>query len=229
MTKPKTKYNISEDLLPLAHPVDNLKLLPGNPRRGDVQSVKASLEKYGQVKPIVGRVEENGDEIVLAGNTTLTAARELGWTHVAVTWASQLDDKRAVGFALADNRTHDLGEYDNDALLDMIATVKDDEPLFASTGYDDDFVLSLLSDEPDVAVGLDDEDDEQDEDDVEDEPSAPRPPGNPVVQYAIIFDDEPQQQLWCSFVRWLKRTYPDHDTVAGRLNEFLEGIVPQED
>lgn len=45
--------------------------------------------------------------------------------------------------------------------------------------------------------------------------------GTPVIQYALIFDTEAQQQRWYDFARWLKATYAG-ETLAARLDEFLE-------
>ena len=61
---------IVPDLAPLAYPVAKLSPLPGNPRRGDVQSVARSYSTFGQRKPIVARREGDGG-IVVAGNHQL--------------------------------------------------------------------------------------------------------------------------------------------------------------
>lgn len=49
---------INADLLGLAQPVDSVSLLPGNPRRGNVEAVAASLTRFGQRKPIVARASD---------------------------------------------------------------------------------------------------------------------------------------------------------------------------
>lgn len=71
---------IVENLLPLATPIGQLRLLEGNPRVGDVDAVAASLARFGQRKPVVAKA----DGTVIAGNHTLQAARRLGWSHIAV-------------------------------------------------------------------------------------------------------------------------------------------------
>jgi hypothetical protein len=76
---------IVPDLTRLALPVDRLTPLPENPRQGDVEAVARSYATFGQRKPIVARREGDGG-IVTAGNQQLTAARRLGWTHIAVVW-----------------------------------------------------------------------------------------------------------------------------------------------
>jgi site-specific DNA-methyltransferase (adenine-specific) len=132
---------IQKDLLPLACPINKLSLLPGNPRRGDVEAVKASLEKFGQRKPIVVR---KSDQVVIAGNHTLQAAQALGWSEIAVVWVDD-DDTMSKAFALADNRTAELGDYDEDALAALIGEVGALDPeLLEASGWDSESVSELL-------------------------------------------------------------------------------------
>jgi DNA modification methylase len=139
---------IAADLVPLAFAVDKLRLLPGNPRRGNVDAVKRSLQAFGQRKPIVVR---RSDLVVIAGNHTLQAAQALGWDEVAVVWVDD-DDTTSKAFALADNRTAELGDYDNEALAELIGEVGSVDPeLLAATGWSADAVAELLAVlEPDV-------------------------------------------------------------------------------
>ena len=150
---------IAEPLLPLARPVDGLKFLPGNPRRGDVAACKRSLQRFGQRKPIV--VREDGT--VEAGNTTLRAALELGWSEIAVV-AFGDDDATAKAFALADNRTSELGSFDVEALRAMAVEVDAADPeLLLAASYDLDELLGKRE-------GKNDPDD------------VPEPPAEPVTQ-----------------------------------------------
>jgi ParB-like chromosome segregation protein Spo0J len=114
---------IAEPLRSLARPIGEFRLLDGNPRRGDVASVKRSLQRFGQRKPIVVRA----DGTVEAGNTTLKAALELGWAEIAVV-AFADDEATAKAFALTDNRTSELGAFDEDALAVMVAEVHAIDP-----------------------------------------------------------------------------------------------------
>jgi ParB-like chromosome segregation protein Spo0J len=142
LTRVRTGKIVS-GLEPLAFPVDRLTPLPENPRRGDVEAVARSYATFGQRKPIVARREGDGG-IVIAGNHQLAAARELGWEKIAVVWVDD-DDITAKAFALADNRTADLGTYDDSDLLAMLQAVHDaDAELFASTAYDDDSLAELI-------------------------------------------------------------------------------------
>jgi ParB-like chromosome segregation protein Spo0J len=100
--------------------INSLNPDPDNARTHDSKNLKAiasSLEKFGQRKPIV----VTPDSIVVAGNGTLEAAKSLGWTEIAIartpigwTW----DQVKA--FALADNRTAELAEWDDKVLADQL-------------------------------------------------------------------------------------------------------------
>lgn len=132
---------INPDLLGLAHPVSSLSTLPGNPRRGDIEAVAASLKRFGQRKPIVARVS---DRVVIAGNHTLQAAISLGWESIAVSFVNE-NEEESLAFALADNRTAELGDYDDGLLLDLIRSVGDFDPeLLLDTGWSPEAVAELV-------------------------------------------------------------------------------------
>jgi len=113
----------------------DLSLDPSNVRkhsRRNLDAIKASLRKFGQQKPIV--VDAKG--IVLAGNGTLTAAKELGWTEIQIV-RTELAGVEATAFAIADNRTAELAEWDEDGLANVLQSLKvEDADLLAATGYD---------------------------------------------------------------------------------------------
>lgn len=70
--------------------------------------------------------------LVEAGNGTLEAARSLGWTHIAAVYVDD-DPATAAGFSIADNRTAQLAEWDDEALEKLLREVdtKGDERLDA--------------------------------------------------------------------------------------------------
>ena len=96
--------------------ISELKPDPENARKHDaanLRAIKSSLTAFGQRKPIV----VTSDNIVAAGNGTLQAAKELGWLDINVVRIP--DDWSAAqvkAFALADNRTAELAEWDSDVL-----------------------------------------------------------------------------------------------------------------
>jgi site-specific DNA-methyltransferase (adenine-specific) len=132
---------IIESLKSLAVPIDQLRGLPNNPRKGDVSAVMASLSRFGQRKPIVARRD---DGTIIAGNHTWQAACELGWKEIAVAYVGD-DDVTAQAYALADNRTAELGSYDDDLLRELIESVESVDPeLLRDTGWDEASVAELL-------------------------------------------------------------------------------------
>jgi len=96
--------------------ISKLQSDPDNARKHskkNLDAIAGSLKRFGQRKPIVA----TGANIVIAGNGTLEAAKSLGWTEIVVaytppTWS--YEDARA--YALADNRTAELAEWNTDKL-----------------------------------------------------------------------------------------------------------------
>lgn len=158
---------------PTRHHVSELHTYHKNPRMGDVDSIKTSMLVNGVYKPIVvnagthtGRPLE-----VLAGNHSLKALRELAeenpddprWQQVDV-WQVDVDDDTAARIVLADNRTADMGSYDNEQLLELLDTLDGD---LDGTGYLDDDV-DMLRDLLEGAPSLDELEDEYGEPEDED-------------------------------------------------------------
>lgn len=95
-------------------PLADLHEDPRNARRHgprNLAAIKTSLEQLGQQKPIV--VDANGK--IIAGNGTFRAAKELGWDKIGAVLFTGTD-RQARQFALADNRTAELAEWDYEAL-----------------------------------------------------------------------------------------------------------------
>ncbi len=62
---------------------------------------------------------------------------------MAVVWVDD-DDLTAKAFALADNHTAELGDYDLELLASMISEVSADADLFAATAYTAEDLADLL-------------------------------------------------------------------------------------
>jgi DNA modification methylase len=138
-SSPASGPRIAPQLQGLAVPIDSLTLHPRNPRRGDVAAVTESLRRFGQQKPIVVQA---GTRYVVAGNHLLRAALALGWTQIAAN-VEEMDDAEATALMLADNRTSDLGGYDDALLAEILAAQATADNLWA-TGYGVDDVAALL-------------------------------------------------------------------------------------
>jgi len=121
--------NINEQLASLATEIAGLTPDPRNARKHSRKNIKAiaeSLRDHGQRKPIV--VQRSGPMLIVrAGNGTVEAAKSLGWTRVAAVVIEE-GDEAAVKFALRDNRSAELAEWDKEtlvALLGEVASVED--------------------------------------------------------------------------------------------------------
>lgn len=125
---------------------DELRPYHKNPRLGDVDAIARSLEINGQYRPIVVNLgRHTGRPLeVLAGNHTLAAARSLGWDRIAATTVD-VDDHQAARIVAADNRTADLGNYDDTVLLELLQEL----PNLDGTGYTNDDLEAILDEVPD--------------------------------------------------------------------------------
>jgi len=133
--------DIHESLKPLAVSIDSLTPDPSNARKHDkrnIEAIKASLARFGQTKPIV--LHSNGTTII-AGNGTWYAAKELGWTEIAAA-KTNLDTAEAVAYGIADNKTAELAEWEDDTLRDLMDALPDDLKL--ATGFEGDEIAQLL-------------------------------------------------------------------------------------
>lgn len=144
-------------------PIDSLVFDPANVRKHgekNLATIKASLSRFGQQKPIV--VDANG--VVRAGNGTLAAAKALGWKEIAVV-RSTLSGSEATAYAIADNRTAELAEWDEDALAQTLAALQiESDELATATGFDLKDIEALTA--PDEVT----------------EDEVPEPPAEPITK-----------------------------------------------
>ena len=124
-------------------PIASLLPDPSNVRRHaakNLDAIKGSLAKFGQQKPIV--VGKNN--VVIAGNGTLEAAKLLGWPSIDVV-RTALEGSQATAFALADNRTGELAEWDAGGLSETLAALKAEDFDLSAIGFDADDLMSMIA------------------------------------------------------------------------------------
>lgn len=100
-------------------PIDRLTPDPENARihgRDNLKAIKASLERFGQVRPLLATSEL----VILAGNGTLDAMKSLGWTEAQVLVLPWGDRDTCRAYAIADNRTAELAAWDNDLVDEQL-------------------------------------------------------------------------------------------------------------
>ena len=143
--------------------VSSLVKDPANVRRHsekNLEAIKGSLARFGQQKPIV----VGADGVVIAGNGTLAAAQSLGWSMIDIV-RSPLTGSEATAYAIADNRTAELAEWDEGALAQQLAALSiEDEELATATGFDQRDIEKM-------GGGLEIEEDE-----------VPEPPADPITR-----------------------------------------------
>lgn len=97
---------------------------PQNARTHDeknIEAIRKSLEAFGQRKPIITAKANDGRLVVIAGNGTLEAAKQLGWTEIAIAQVpDDWDADKARAYAIADNRTAELADWDKEQLASTL-------------------------------------------------------------------------------------------------------------
>ena len=136
-------------------PVDELHHDPANARihsSRNLEAIKASLARFGQQKPIV---VDKGN-VVRAGNGTLEAARSLGWEEISVV-RSELLGAEMTAFAIADNRTAELAEWDQDVLAASLQALDEEDLPASDIGFSAYEMREILdSTQPPVEIQQDD-------------------------------------------------------------------------
>lgn len=118
-------------------PVETLQPHPENPRIGNVDAIAASISANGFYGSVIAR---EGTNDILAGSHRWKAAQQAGLAKIPVTFID-VDDATARRIMLADNRTSELGSYNDDALLTLLDSFSED---LVGTGYTDDDLNRLL-------------------------------------------------------------------------------------
>ena len=124
--------------------VSELSNDPANARKHNernIESIVASLRRFGQQKPIV--IDSSG--VVRAGNGTLEAAKRLGWDTINCV-VTDLKSSDAISYAIADNRTAELAEWDDEVLAAQLnGLLADDPELMEVAGFTEEELADLLN------------------------------------------------------------------------------------
>jgi hypothetical protein len=179
--------------------IDSIRPLERNPRRGDVEFVRASLQRFGQYVPIVVRAE-SGE--ILKGNHTWFAAKEEGHKRIAIVRRSVPDDAEAQRLALTDNRASDLSEWDVPELADVLQWV-DEHGGIDGSGFVETDLSSFIAQAAALAAP----------DEVED-PPAPDPPARPKTRPGDLITLG-RHRLFCG-----------SSIDARHVGELLDGLEP---
>lgn len=131
-------------------PVSAIIPYENNPRKNKeaVERVAASLREFGFRQPIV----VDKDYVIVAGHTRLLAAKRLRMKEVPVLVADDLSEEQIKAYRLADNKTAEFSEWDEDLLKVELSDLLDLDFDMEQFGFD---------------LDLDENEDDQDEDEVD--------------------------------------------------------------
>jgi len=145
MKELKIIYRDIEELIPYAN----------NPRAISpeaVSKVAGSIAEFGFKNPVI----VDGKDVLVTGHTRLQAARKLGLTHIPTIVADELSEAQIKAFRIADNKTAEFSEWDEellkieiDGLMDLDVDLDID-----SLGFDTE-ALEKLFDESSPADPVD--------------------------------------------------------------------------
>lgn len=139
-----TRHNVLKPLETLLVDINELVPDPANARlhnERNLTSIKNSLTTFGQHQPIV--VQKQG-MIVRIGNGRVSAAKELGWTHMAAIVVDE-DNVSAAARAIADNKSADLAEWDFPVLSQILTELKNEDVDLINVGFEDYEVEPLIA------------------------------------------------------------------------------------
>jgi DNA modification methylase len=146
--------------------INSITPYPNNPRHNDhaVEAVASSIQAFGFRQPIV--VDE--EDVIIVGETRYKAARKLGLTHVPVHVATGLTPAQRKAYRLADNKTAELADWNDDLLVFELADLQKMDFDMDLLGFSAQELNRLLADQ--TGPGLVDPD------------NVPEPPDEAITQ-----------------------------------------------
>jgi DNA modification methylase len=118
-----------------------------------IAQIAASIKEFGWTNPIL----VDGDNGIIAGHGRLSAARKLGHEEVPVIELKDLTETQRKAYIIADNRLALNAGWDNEMLTIELNDLLSDGFALDILGFDPKELAALL--EPEVVVGLTDEND----------------------------------------------------------------------
>lgn len=125
--------------------IEKIKEWENNPRKNDSASDNLSklINKYGFINPVI--IDQNG--ILRAGHTRIKSAKKLGIKSVPAIIVDFKNEQDAIGFAIADNKSHEWSEWDNIKLGLELTNLQGSGFNLEFTGFLDNEILLLNLDD----------------------------------------------------------------------------------
>jgi site-specific DNA-methyltransferase (adenine-specific) len=175
-------------------PITEIIPYANNPRKNGaaVDKVAASIKEFGfKVPIIIGK-----DNVIVTGHTRLLAAQKLGLETVPCVIADDLTPAQIKAFRLADNKTAEFSEWDDEMLkveLEELGELNFDLDL---TGFDKDEIWTLLGNEEQAAK----------EDD-----------------FDVVLPDEPKSQPGDIYLLGRHRLMCGDSTIKENIEKLMDG------
>jgi DNA modification methylase len=134
--------------------ISSIKPYENNPRKLSetaIEKVAMSLKEYGFRQPIV----VDKDRVIVAGHTRFRASKKLGLKQVPISIIDNLTDEQINAYRIADNRTAEESEWDNELLKMEIKELEAKDFKLDLLGFNDEQLNDILFEEK---QGLTDED-----------------------------------------------------------------------
>lgn len=126
-------------------PLESLRFDERNARvhdKDNEEAVRRSLEKFGQVEPLVVRKETMK---VIGGNCRLKVMRELGYDHaLCMVLDISIGDAIALGIAL--NRTGELARWNEKQLIELLMELEEVGEDTMVTGFNSQQLAAMIDD-----------------------------------------------------------------------------------
>ena len=159
-----------------------------------------SIAELGNLSPVTWNVRTGR---VIGGHQRLKCYKAMGKTQIEV-WAVDLPETKEKIANIALNKLS--GEFDMPKLKDIILELDTGGMDMEISGFSMEEMQSMMETAPPETQGM------------------PAGLGEPVINYNVIFDNEDQQARWFKFLRFLKEKYPDYETIAQRMDIYLQNL-----
>ena len=134
--------------------INSIKPYKNNPRKLSdkaITKVANSIKEFGFRQPIV----VDKDRIIVVGHTRFRASKQLGLKQVPITIAKNLTPSQINAYRIADNRTNEEAEWNDDLLNVEIKELQTQDYALEVLGFDDRELDKILFEEK---TGLTDDD-----------------------------------------------------------------------
>lgn len=140
MSEAEMVWEGPEFLRPHLVPIDSIVDSEDNARKGDVMGIAGSIRVHGQKAFVIVTMDD--PPRIVAGHHRRAAAKELGFTHIAIQPTEFADDDERRAYMIADNQLSDLAGYHEQKQIDQLNFLDElaSQGKLEGTGYTVDMI-----------------------------------------------------------------------------------------